>query len=95
MANSPWVIGPEERLLKIVLYGVRGEIEVHGKTYDREMPGFGGILSDAEVASLLSFVRQNFGAIEQPISAATVGQIREANLGRTDYWSVEELLAEP
>jgi mono/diheme cytochrome c family protein len=91
LAGSPWVTGPEERLVKIVLHGVRGPIEVDGKTYDQEMPGFGRILSDAEVASLLSFVRRRFGGPSDPITPATVGRIRAASQSRTSYWSVEEL----
>lgn len=93
--GSPWVTGPEDRLIRIVLHGVRGPMEVSGKTYDREMPGFGPILSDGDVASLLSFVRRRFGGPGQPIAPAAVSRIRAANQNRTDYWSVEELLKEP
>lgn len=93
--NSPWVTGPEDRLIKIVLHGVRGEMEIRGKTYGREMPGFGQILSDANAASLLTFIRTSFGRGSDPISLATVNQIRTANQHRTDYWTVEELLAQP
>src|SRR5260370_10590279 len=57
LAGSPWVTGPEERLIKIVLHGVHGPMQVDGKTYDQEMPGFGRILSDSHLASLLSFLR--------------------------------------
>ena len=95
LAGSPWVTGPENRLIRIVLHGVRGPIEVYGKTYDREMPGFGQILSDADVASLLSFVRKRFGTPSEPIRPATVSRVRAANQTRTDYWSVEELLQRP
>ena len=93
--NSPWVTGPEDRLIKIVLHGVRGEMEIQSKTYNREMPGFGQILSDADAAYLLTFVRTSFGPPSGPISADAVSQVRAANEDRTDYWSVEELLAEP
>lgn len=93
--NSPWVVGPAERLIKIALHGVRGKMEIQGKTYNREMPGFGQILSDEDTATLLSFVRSRFGAPEEPISAAMVHQVRTANEGRTDYWTVEELLNAP
>ena len=92
LAGSPWVAGPEDRLIKIALHGVRGPIEVNGKTDDREMPGFGRILSDADVASILSFIRRRFGAPSEPITPATVSRVRAANQTRTDYWSVEELL---
>src|SRR5882724_1156013 len=66
LAGSPWVTGPEDRLIKIVLHGVHGPMQIEGKTYDQEMPGFGRILSDAEVASLLSFVRRRFAAPSDP-----------------------------
>jgi len=73
LAGSPWVRGPENRLIRIVLHGVRGPLEVHDKTYDLEMPGFGRILSDADVASLLSYVRRRSGAACLWPSAATLG----------------------
>jgi mono/diheme cytochrome c family protein len=95
LAGSLWVTGPEDRLIKIVLHGVRGPMEIAGKTYDREMPGFGPILSDADVASLLSFVRRQFGGPREPITPSTVGRVRAANQNRTAYWSVDELLKEP
>ena len=70
-------------------------MEVQGETYDREMPGFGQILSDADVASLLSFVRSRFGGISHPVTPASVSRVRAISRDRTDYWSVDELLAEP
>ena len=94
MADSPWVTGSPERLIKIVLHGVKGEMKVQGQTYDREMPGFGTILPDARIASLLSFVRHSFGAAGQPISADDVRRIREEHRKRTQYWTVEELLTD-
>src|SRR6266568_9472270 len=50
LAGSPWVTGPENRLIRIVLHGVRGPMEVDGKAYNQEMPGFGQILSDSDIA---------------------------------------------
>jgi len=41
LAGSPWVTGPEERLIKIVLHGVHGPMQVDGKIYDQEMPVIG------------------------------------------------------
>jgi hypothetical protein len=37
MAGSPWVTGPESRLIRIVLHAVRDPMVVNGKTYDREI----------------------------------------------------------
>lgn len=92
LANSHWVTGPENRLIKIVLHGVRGPMEVDGRIYDLEMPGFGPILSDADVASLLSFIRGRFGGPGEPITAETVSRVRAANQTRTSYWRVDELI---
>jgi len=89
---SPWVTGPPDTLIKLVLHGVRGPMVVGGKTYDLEMPGFAPVMSDGDVASLLSFVRSRFGGIGDPVTAEAVSRVRAAHRGRTDYWSVEELL---
>ena len=94
-ASSPWVTGPPERLIKIVLHGVRGRMEIAGRTYDREMPGFAKMLTDAEIAALLTYVRHQFAGINEPVTPAAVGHVRASNQDRTAYWSVEELLAEP
>jgi mono/diheme cytochrome c family protein len=88
---SPWVTGPQERLIKLVLHGVRGPMQIAGKTYDVEMPGFAPVMPDGDVASLLSFVRKRFGGIDDPVTAEAVTRVRAAHRGRTGYWSVEEL----
>ncbi len=95
LEGSSWVVRPENRMIKIVLQGLRGTIEVHDKTYNQEMPGFGEILTDAEIASLLSFVRKRSGGASTPILPATVSRVRAATRNRTDYWTVDELLREP
>ncbi len=91
LAGSTWVTGPETRLIRIVLHGVRGPIVAGGATVDREMLGFGGILPDDEVASILTFVRARFGPAP-PVSPSTVSRVRARSRDRTDYWTVEELL---
>ena len=95
LEESPWVTGPESRLIKLVLHGVRGEMVIQGRTYDQEMPGVGPVLSDGEIASLLSFVRRQFGGINTPIAPATVSAVRAAHSQRRTYWTVEELMKDP
>ena len=99
LLNSPWLGGSDARLIRIVLHGVRGSLKVGERTYDLEMPGFGTILTDAQVAAVLSFVRKRFGRSEGPpnqpprgpITAAAVSQIRRATRDRSTYWTAEEL----
>jgi mono/diheme cytochrome c family protein len=95
LAGSSWVSGPEARLIRIALHGLRGPIQVGDKTYDREMPGVGRRLSDRDLAALLSFVRSRWGAASTAIAPATVTRIRTASRNRSRYWTVEELLTAP
>lgn len=95
LAGSPWVSGSDVRLIKIVLHGMRGPVKVGDKIFNREMPGFGQILSDAQLASLLSFVRRQWSKSAAPITPKTVSGLRTATRGRQDYWTVKELLQEP
>jgi mono/diheme cytochrome c family protein len=93
LVGSSWITGPQDRLIRILLHGVRGPIEVAGRSYNREMPGFGQVLSDTEAASLASFVRQSFGGAATAVEAAEVSRIRAADGQRTAPWTVDELLA--
>jgi mono/diheme cytochrome c family protein len=77
------------------MHGLRGRIEVNGKSYNLEMPGFGRVLTDAEIAAVLSFVRASWGRVREPITPESVGRIRAATRERTDYWTVEELVRDP
>jgi mono/diheme cytochrome c family protein len=95
LAGSSWVSGPEARLIKIALQGIRGPIQVGEKIYDREMPGVGRRLSDREVAALLSFIRNRWGASSAEIMPAAVTRVRIASGNRNRYWTVEELLKAP
>ena len=90
--SSPWVAGPPERLIRIVLHGVEGRIEIEGKVYDREMPGFGGTLSDRQTAALATYARSRFGAGPEPVPVAEVRRVRQAHAGRTRYWPASKLL---
>ena len=97
LVGSPWVAGSEGRLVRIVLHGVRGKIEVGERTYELEMPGFGRILRDAEVAAALSYVRRRFGGGDGssspgPISEETVRAVREMTGDRDALWTVDELM---
>ena len=47
--------------VKVVLYGLAGEIEVGGKKYNGKMPGFGDQLKDDEVSALLNYILSRWG----------------------------------
>jgi mono/diheme cytochrome c family protein len=95
LEDSAWVAGPESRLIRIVLHGLHGPIEVRSKTYNQEMPGFAPVLTDNDIAALLSYARKRFGGATAPTSETAVSLIRAANRRRRNYWTADELLKEP
>lgn len=96
LEGSSWVAGPEDGVIRIVLHGLRGPIDVGGKTYNQEMPGFAPVLSDPDIAALLSYVRARFGSARMPlVSQVKVAKIRAANQGRTESWTTAELVQGP
>jgi len=48
-----------DRLIKIVLKGMRGPIKVEGATYDAEMVGFD--LTNEQAADVINYVRNSWG----------------------------------
>ncbi len=94
LTNSPWVAGDPERLVKIALNGLMGPLEVNGKKYDGAVPmtPFGGMLSDDEIAAVLTYVRNSFGNRAVPIEGSQVKRVRTANPGRMNFYTGEELL---
>ena len=75
LAGVDWVTGDVDRLIDIVLNGLQGEITVNGKNYNGLMP-HNHHLDDHAIASILTYIRSNFGNKAMPVSALQVGQIR-------------------
>ncbi|HEY1051662.1 MAG TPA: PVC-type heme-binding CxxCH protein [Prosthecobacter sp.] len=94
IASSRWVTEDKERLIKIVLFGLMGPLEVNGKKFDGQVPmtPFAGMLKDEEVANVLTFVRNHFGNKADAVTPAEVKAIRSAQPGRMMFYTVDELL---
>ncbi len=91
LVGSEWVAGPEKRLARIVLHGLRGPIQVKGQAYEMDMPAL-GILDDEQIATVLTYVRNEWGNSSAPVSTNVVKQVRDATADRNDAWTQEELL---
>lgn len=91
LRDSEWVTGPAERLVRIALHGVRGPIEVDGRTWDLEMPGQGH-LSDQELAQVLSYLRRAFGHEAACVEPQAVQRERKRARRRAGAWTATELL---
>jgi mono/diheme cytochrome c family protein/glucose/arabinose dehydrogenase len=94
LLESEWVAGEPERLIRIALQGLYGEIEVNGETWNLAMPGQGAnpALDDAKLADVLSYVRNAWGNEASVISAAQVAAVREQTKTRRLPWTADTLM---
>lgn len=97
LAGSEWVQGSEKRLAGIVLFGLHGPVTVHGTkgTYSGLMQAWGPLLSDKQIAYILTYVRQAWGNSAPPITPDQIAAAREEFGDRTASWTEEELLQIP
>lgn len=93
VAESEWVTGSPEQLVKIILHGVMGEMMVGGEIYSGMMPPWGGGLSDAEIAAVSTYVRSNFGNEAGPVTTEMVANLRKEHAARKTPWTAQELAA--
>ena len=57
------------------------------------MPPLGGALDDEQIASVLTYVRREWGQMADPVDTAAVTAVRGASTGRTRPWTGAELNA--
>ena len=91
LAGSEIVNGDEAKVVRIVLHGLTGPVEVAGETYSGMMPPWGGVLKDPELAAVLTYVRSAWGNKAAPVTVSTVAAIRAATASRTTPWTAAEL----
>jgi mono/diheme cytochrome c family protein len=96
LAGSEWVNGPSSRVIRIVLYGLKGDVHVAGKVFNTAaMPVFGQVSgsaynwSDEKIADVLTYVRQAFGNKSGPVSADEVSAARKATGDRKEMSEAE------
>lgn len=98
LVGAEWVLGPEQRLIALIVDGVMGPIEVLGKTYTAPeiqplMPGLrhNPEFTDEQLAAIMTYVRNAWGNGAPPVSADAVTRYRESVEARAPY-TAEELL---
>ena len=94
LVESPWVVGPPDRLARIALHGVTGTIEVNGKKWNLTMPGLGHspMMTDDRLAAVLTYVRRAWDNWGDPVDTRFIANVRKQTAGRTAPWVAEELL---
>lgn len=97
--GSLWATGSDDRMIRLVLDGMHGTIEVKGKKYSSPplppMTGFRHLLNDEEVAAVLTYVRNSWSNRAKPIDKRKVATVRAIDRGENAvFWSANDLLAE-
>ena len=92
LADSEWVNGDPERIIKVVMHGLRGPIKVKGLSYNYDMPA-AGFLSDEQIAGVLTYIRREWDHEASPVPLDLVQKVRAETKGRTDAWTEGEFKA--
>ena len=96
LKSSTWVTGSEDRLIKLVLKGLMGPIEVNGVKYPGQVPmtPFEGLMNDREIAAVLTYVRNSFGNKANAINPNKVKAVRASVANKKNLYDANQLLKE-
>jgi mono/diheme cytochrome c family protein len=78
LAGSDWMAGNKDRLIKVILNGLQGEIKVNGKTFNGVMPAHGGFLDDHAIASIATYINKRFYKEKDLVASAEVTKLRSS-----------------
>ncbi|QDT91535.1 c-type cytochrome [Gimesia algae] len=87
--QSEWVASDDRILARILLSGLSGPVEVNGKRFNGQMPGWKQ-LSDRDIAAVLTYVRASWENRFPPVAEATISEVR-SSIGTRRAWTAEEL----
>jgi mono/diheme cytochrome c family protein len=93
VVGSEWVTGPEETVVRILLDGLTGPVQVAGVTFNGTMPTWRDPLNDDDLAAVATYIRQWAPNAARPVPRATVAALRGATASRGKPWTAEELRA--
>lgn len=78
LIKTKYVLGDKPTLVKIVLNGMTGDLDINGDTYHNVMAPHSD-LTDQQIADVLTYVRNSFGNKASAVTAAQVKAIRATN----------------
>lgn len=98
LAGSEWVLGNDwhgdNHLVKILLHGLQGPVEVKGASYNGAMPPWKQ-LKDEEIAAVLTYIRNEWGNSAPAITAEQVAKIRAETASQAQPYTQAELRTIP
>ena len=93
LRGSEWANGDPAIPIRAVLHGVEGPLTVRGEKYMNKMAPLGRVLSDQQIATILTYVRASWGNTGSPVSEDEVARVRAETAGRDEPWTEEEFQA--
>ncbi len=91
LAGSQLLQGDPTIPIRIVLHGFHGRIERQGKVYNGVMAAWGSVLSDADIAAVLTYARSSWGNAAPAVTEEQVRAVRQKTQGRTQPYTEQEL----
>lgn len=76
LAGSQVVAGDSVRLINVILKGPAAVLPADREHFNNVMPPFGAVYNDADVASLVNYLRKNFATSAPEVAAAQVATQR-------------------
>ncbi|MCI0746595.1 MAG: c-type cytochrome [Verrucomicrobia subdivision 3 bacterium] len=90
LVGTEWIGRSPEVLIRIVLHGLRGPIKVKAQPYELDMPSL-GVLDDDQIASVLTYVRREWGHAYSAVTPDMVKKVRAKTASREGAWTEPEL----
>lgn len=77
LVKTDWVLGDKNRLITVLLKGLKTPVTINGQTYRNPMPSH-DFLSDTEIAHVLTYIRSSFGNKASVVTPEEVTIVRAA-----------------
>ena len=84
LVGSPLTLASPEVPARVLLNGKEGAVGL--------MPPVGSVLSDEQIAGVLTYIRREWGQDGSPVNAAQVREVRALTAARTRPWTDSELM---
>ncbi|HVK57228.1 MAG TPA: cytochrome c [Candidatus Kapabacteria bacterium] len=97
LAGSEWVLEKDPaRVVRIILDGLTGPIQVKGAAYNSQMPGWRAQLSEEEIAQVATYIRKAWGNTGGSVTKEQVAAIKKETENRNGaLWTVDDLMKIP
>jgi mono/diheme cytochrome c family protein len=98
LLDSEWVLGDPAGLVRILLHGLEGPVDVAGTRYEPpnilpEMPSLAA-MDNTSLAAVLTYIRSAWDHEADPVESRIVSKLRIEYQGRLRPWTESELEAE-